>query len=241
MGRRALLLINRNARRGRETEIVDSLKRVGIEVVEDSSASSRNVTDVIRRHRHDVNLVIVAGGDGSLHAAAPGLVETGLTLGILPLGTANDLARTLNLPAGLPEACAVIAKGTTRRIDLGQANDKFYFNVASVGISARIARALDAKTKRVWGSLAYARTAFRVAMTARSARAEIRSGRGSHLGEDPANRRRQWPLFRRRHVGRGRCVDRGRSSRALFARVPPVVAIVMVGVCDPARPSSSRP
>jgi YegS/Rv2252/BmrU family lipid kinase len=178
MGQRALLLINRNARRGNETAIVGSLERVGVEVVEESSAPSRNVTDIIRRHRHAVNLVIVAGGDGSLNAAAPGLVETGLPLGILPLGTANDLARTLALPVDLSEACAVIAKGNVRRIDLGQANDKYFFNAASVGISARIARALDARTKRIWGSLAYARTAFLVAMTARSFRAEIRSEQG---------------------------------------------------------------
>jgi diacylglycerol kinase (ATP) len=178
MGRRALLLVNPNARRGRETAIVDSLSRVGIEGIEGSSTSSQHVTHLIRRHRQDVELVIVAGGDGSLNAAAAGLVETGLPLGILPLGTANDLARTLGLPADLPSACAVIAKGNVRRIDLGQANDKFYFNVASVGLSSRIARALDAKTKRTWGTLAYARTAFRVAMTARSFWAHIRTDEG---------------------------------------------------------------
>ena len=182
VGQRALLLVNRNARQGHPEEAASALDRVGIEVVQFAPASSKAVAEAIRRHRKQVDLVIVGGGDGSINAAASGLVETGLPLGIIPMGTANDLARTLNLPSDISEACAVIAAGKTRKIDVGQANDKYFFNAASVGLSARIAKALDKETKRSWGRLAYAKTAFVVSLTARSFHAEIRSAEGvTHL------------------------------------------------------------
>jgi YegS/Rv2252/BmrU family lipid kinase len=146
--------------------------------VDEPFSSPVALHEAMRTHRNDVDLVIVGGGDGSLNAVAAGLIETGLPLGIVPLGTANDLARTLTLPLDVPEACAAIAAGKTRRIDVGQANDKYFFNVASIGLSVRITRALDKETKRFWGSLAYAITAISVAMTARSFRTEIVSDNG---------------------------------------------------------------
>jgi diacylglycerol kinase family enzyme len=64
-------------------------------------------------------LVIIGGGDGTLNAAVDALVDTNLPLGILPLGTANDLARTLEIPTSLPKACEIIAKGTSSAYRLG--------------------------------------------------------------------------------------------------------------------------
>lgn len=67
-------------------------------------------------------LVVVGGGDGTLGAAASALAGTGSALGILPLGTRNHLARELGIPADLTGAARVIARGETRRIDLGRIN-----------------------------------------------------------------------------------------------------------------------
>lgn len=66
-----------------------------------------------------VEMVIVAGGDGSIGAAATHLAYSGLPLGILPLGTSNDFARSLRLPLDLAEACQTIAMGHSRGVDLG--------------------------------------------------------------------------------------------------------------------------
>lgn len=180
MGRRALVLINRHARQGEllADQALALLRALGLELVEESAGHSRRLSDVVRRYRDRVDLVIVGGGDGTLNGAADGLVETQLPLGILPLGTANDLARTLRLPADLEGACKVIAAGRERRIDLGWVNGKHFFNVASIGLSVEISRRLTREVKGRWGVLAYAATALRVLLEARPFRADIRTAEG---------------------------------------------------------------
>ena len=98
---------------------------------------------------------------------------TGLPLGILPLGTANNLARTLGLPADPLAACDVIVQGHRRRIDIGLVNDRYFFTTASIGLSVRITEELSAESKRRWGPLAYVMTAARVLRRTRPFHATI--------------------------------------------------------------------
>lgn len=175
MSQRALLLLNRHARQGQQLpEATERLQTLGFELIEESTENPQQTSDVIRRYQHQVDLVIVGGGDGTLNAAVDGLVDTRLPLGILPLGTANDLARTLEIPLSLPAACEVIMKGQVRRIDLGWVNGKHFFNVASMGLSVQITEQLTKEVKRRWGVLAYAVTALKAISQSRPFRAEIR-------------------------------------------------------------------
>ena len=176
MSQRALLLVNRHARHGqnRITEAIKQLKKLGFDLQEESMDNPQQLPELIRRYQNRVDLVIIGGGDGTLNAAADALVETQLPLGILPLGTANDLARTLGISDSLPEACKIIAQGQLRRIDLGWVNGKHFFNVASMGLSVQITERLTKETKRRWGVFAYAITALQALWKARPFRAEIR-------------------------------------------------------------------
>jgi YegS/Rv2252/BmrU family lipid kinase len=162
--RRALLLVNPRARRGASpiAGALDLLRAGSIELLEGEASDRDAVSEAIRRHAAHVDRVIVGGGDGSINAAAAGLVETGLPLGILPLGTANDLARTLGLPVSPEEAARVIVQGHTRQLDLGAVNGHFFFNVASIGFSAQLARGLTAEAKKRWGTAGYAAAAARL-------------------------------------------------------------------------------
>ncbi|HEY9845763.1 MAG TPA: lipid kinase, partial [Candidatus Caenarcaniphilales bacterium] len=148
---------------------------LNFELVEASTEQPQHLPEVIRQQRDKVDLVIVGGGDGTLNAAAAGLVDTRLPLGILPFGTANDLARTLGIPNEIAAACEIIAAGHTLPIDLGWVNGKYFFNVASLGISTRITERLTKEVKRRWGVLAYAATAVQVLWQTRPFYAEIRS------------------------------------------------------------------
>lgn len=178
MTKRALLVINRHARKGRENfgPAVDLLHQLDFELITAPLKESTDIGDLIREHRSNIDLVIIGGGDGTLNAAVDTLVEVQLPLGILPLGTANDLARTLGLPTDIPAACRAIAGGERKAIDLGWVNGKHFFNVASMGLSVRITQKLNKGLKRRLGVLAYAWTATQVLARTRPFSAEIRIG-----------------------------------------------------------------
>jgi YegS/Rv2252/BmrU family lipid kinase len=173
--RRALLIVNEKARRGRvagsdgEQLLVDS----GVAVRRETCANREAVATTIRRHADAVNLVVIGGGDGTLNAALPGLIDTGLPLGILPFGTANDLARTLAIPSEPATAAGIIAAGRTREIDVGEVNGVPFFNVASLGLSEKIARELTQAAKRKLGVLGYVLATIRTLAYMRPFSAEI--------------------------------------------------------------------
>jgi YegS/Rv2252/BmrU family lipid kinase len=174
--RTALLFANVASRQGATdvAPVLEVLRAGGVRVLEESPADVHQLGGWILEHRAKADLVIIGGGDGTLNAAADALVEAGLPLGILPLGTANDLARTLEIPSSPIEAGRVIAAGQTRRIDLGRINGKHFFNVASIGLSVHVARQLDGDVKRRWGVLGYPLTLWRTLGHGHSFRAEIR-------------------------------------------------------------------
>lgn len=172
---KALLLVNRNSRKGKEKleEAIDLLRESGLEWIEATPKNPGMIADLIRQHQKKVDCVIIGGGDGTLNAAIPGLVDTQLPLGILPLGTANDLARTLGIPNALAEACRVITEAKMARIDLGWVNGKYFFNVASIGLSVQITRKLNKDTKQKWGVFAYPIAAIQALEQSRPFRAEL--------------------------------------------------------------------
>jgi diacylglycerol kinase (ATP) len=193
------MLVNPHARRGPQAlEVVEQLVAGGIDVtVERFSAPSEVSPDIVRRAA-ETDLVIVCGGDGTVAAAARGLLETGLPMGVLPLGTANDLARTLGLPLELSAAADVIVRGRTERIDMGEVNGHAFFNVASLGLSADLARGLTRESKRRWGRLAYAIRALQVLFAARPFHADI-----VNRQEQVAVRTLQIAVGNGRHYGGG--------------------------------------
>jgi YegS/Rv2252/BmrU family lipid kinase len=181
MSRRALLLVNSNSRSGAAgcQTAKESLLANGITPVHVECEKREDLSPLIVSYADKVDLVAVGGGDGTLNAAAPGIIEAGLPLGILPMGTANDLARTLGIVPDVATAARIIAAGRTRRIDLGLVNGEPFFNVASIGLSAELARQLTTEVKRRFGRLAYAFTALNVLSQARPFRATIVSEDGA--------------------------------------------------------------
>ena len=164
MSKKALLLVNRHSRQGKKKFqlAVDTLSELNFELVVIPCDHPSQIPEIITQQASKVDLVIIGGGDGTLNLAVDSLVAHHLPLGILPMGTANDLARTLGIPLGIKEACQVIATGKVDYIDLGWVNGKYFFNVASLGLSVKITENLSAQAKRRWGSLAYLITALKV-------------------------------------------------------------------------------
>ena len=94
-----------------------------------------------RAAQERADLVIAAGGDGTVHAVASGLVGSACVLGIIPTGTLNNIARSLQIPDTISAACFAIATGEMRAIDVGMINEHVFLEVAGVGLEARLAPA----------------------------------------------------------------------------------------------------
>ena len=86
------------------------------------------------------NLVIVGGGDGTISDAVDHLAGTDIEVGLIPLGTTNNFARSLNIPLDIDSAIKTISKNGAHPVDLGNMNDDYFTNVAGIGISALVAK-----------------------------------------------------------------------------------------------------
>ena len=107
-------------------------------------------------------VVVAAGGDGTVSAVANGVVGSKTHLGILPLGTANVLARDLGIPIDLNAACALLAgEFGTAAVDAMKVNDHYYFTQVGVGIDAMMIRDTTREHKKRFGRVAYLWTATR--------------------------------------------------------------------------------
>ncbi len=102
-----------------------------------------------------VNVFAVGGGDGAAHYALQGLVHTETALGILPVGSGNDIALNLGIPLTLPEAVAVLNRGECRSIDLAQTRTSFFVCIAGVGLDSEANRRANVRTPLVRGRLLY--------------------------------------------------------------------------------------
>ena len=124
--------------------------------------------------------LILGGGDGTVSSVVDFLADRGTLLGLLPLGTANDFARTLDIPEDIEEACKIIANGKVVDVDLGLAGDNFYVNVASVGLSVEATRALSPWLKKSTGPLAYPVAAIRAFLKHEPFSARLTFPEGDH-------------------------------------------------------------
>ena len=172
---RVLLIVNTRARRGRHAlaQASAAFEAAGVACLVEQLTPDADVAALIARHASSVDAVAIAGGDGSLNAAAAVLAQTGLPLGVLPAGTANDLARTLALPLDIAGAARIVAGGRWRTIDLGLANGRPFFNVVSVGLSVLTSQGLSPAAKQKLGPLAYPYAVLKALRGARPFTAQI--------------------------------------------------------------------
>jgi diacylglycerol kinase (ATP) len=154
---RLLVVVNLHASRAKASfgAAAACLAESGFDLDIRQSDDRQSLAGVIRECAGTVDAIVVAGGDGTVNGAIPALIEAGKPVGILPFGTANDLALTLGIPAEPVAAAGVIVNGTTRAIDVGTVNDRHFLNVASIGLSVKIAEKQDEQLKKQWGIFSY--------------------------------------------------------------------------------------
>jgi diacylglycerol kinase family enzyme len=164
-GGRTVLVVNTRSRKGRRhyQGLPARLATAGVPVqatfpIDDPTRLHHTLTDALALAP---DLLVFGGGDGSLTAAAGRLAHCDTALGVLPLGTTNNFARSLGLPLDLPGAIATLAAGKVADVDLARAGGDLFANMASIGLSVQVAQAASVPLKRLLGRGAYTLTALR--------------------------------------------------------------------------------
>jgi diacylglycerol kinase (ATP) len=120
-----------------------------------------------------LDLVVAAGGDGTINEVINGLAGTGTALATLPLGTMNVWARELRLPLQPRAAAEAMLTWQVRPIDLGRAGERYFLLMAGIGFDAAITADIQPAVKRRLGALAYVISGLRQALRIRGARARL--------------------------------------------------------------------
>lgn len=146
--RPAKLILNLTAGRGRAgkllPDILLTLKSYGVDADCAQTRAPQHASELAQRAKADgFDWIIAAGGDGTIHEVVNGLAcSTGDgavgQLSILPIGSGNDYAKMLDMPNDWRVACARIAAGKRRQVDLGRINDRFFVNNVGVGFDAQV-------------------------------------------------------------------------------------------------------
>jgi diacylglycerol kinase (ATP) len=179
IGERCLLVLNPRSRNGdaHVDDVVGAIRDAGVALIEDRPIAAESFAQLAQKYRSALrpcsDRIVVGGGDGTLNRLLPHLVSVSVPLGILPLGTANDLARTLGLPEELPAAIQTALNGRLIRIDLGRVNGRLFANVASTGLGPKVTEKLSADLKRPLGVLGYTRALLKAYRETRPSRYRI--------------------------------------------------------------------
>lgn len=159
------VILNPGAGSAENTEaLLAKLQRIGSCEIQ-TTAQSGDAQKFARRAVTDgCELILSAGGDGTLNEIVNGIAEQNsqCRVGIVPLGTGNDFARSIGVTATVDEALEIIARGHTKAIDLVRVTSdkvRYFANVSAGGFSGVVDEKLTSEIKKTWGPLAYLRGA----------------------------------------------------------------------------------
>jgi diacylglycerol kinase (ATP) len=196
------LIINRRSRSGRDSarRALEELERLGITVrlhrlVKGGPDLTVAVQEAIAE---GIETIVVGGGDGTIASAAQLLVgRPELRLGLIPVGTGNDMAKALGVPRDLGQACGVIAGGHFEEIDVGEANGKYFLHTSLIGYPAEANYATPAWMKRRLGKVAYAYSTLLSLLRAEPFEVSVTAGGARWEGRTPllviGNGKFHWP------------------------------------------------
>jgi diacylglycerol kinase (ATP) len=158
--RRILVIFNPTAGRGRSrakrlSRVVAELERRGCTVTVLSTRAPGDAERLAREADLAFDLIVAAGGDGTVNEVANGIFAASRPLAVLPLGTGNVLANEIGLPRDPRRLARVIADGTPKPIWPGRAGDRLFLAMTGVGFDAEVLSALDPWLKRRLGKLGY--------------------------------------------------------------------------------------
>lgn len=158
--KRALVILNPMAgnshqRRAVAQGIAEWRSRHGWHVQLRETRRAGDATEIAQTEHGQYDLVVAAGGDGTVNEVMNGLVETDTALAALPIGTGNVWVRELQQSVNPLTAARQLVDGRVQRIDVGKANDRYFLLMAGIGLDAAITQNVRSGDKKRLGRLAY--------------------------------------------------------------------------------------
>ena len=162
------VILNGNAGTAKgQPKIIDELKdlfdstQCDVEII--TLPAGSDTTAVAADAARRAEIVVAAGGDGTISSVAAAILDSPAALGVLPLGSRNHFAKDLHIPLDLRAAVDVIAAGYIGRVDVGRVNDRVFINNSSIGLYPGIVEAreeLREQGHRKWTAMAIATWLF---------------------------------------------------------------------------------
>ena len=162
---RYLFVLNPFGGRGRALKLMDKLEPVlkerGVDYDICQTDAPEHATEITREKKSDYDVVVAFGGDGTMNEVVNGLIGSDTALGVIPLGTGNDFARSCRMPLKFDAAVENLLTGHPKKIDLGVFNgDKYFANVVGVGFDAYAGNE-SKKIQRLKGTAVYVYAVFK--------------------------------------------------------------------------------
>lgn len=175
-------------RRGLLDAVVERLKRGGATVTLELTERAGHATALARRaaERGDADVVVAAGGDGTINEVARGLLGQGVPLGIIPLGTANVLAIELGLRPRAVEVADMLLSGPAHLVGTGVVDGEIFLMMVGIGFDGVVVHAINPRLKRLWGKGAFVWAGVKEWLRG--------PGRDIRLVADGREKRAQWAI-----------------------------------------------
>lgn len=138
--------------------VLEKLEKAGFETSAHATTGAGDaMAEAKRTVEKEYDLVVVAGGDGTINEVVSGIAESPYkpTLGIIPAGTTNDFARALSIPKDIQKAVDMIVEHRVQSLDIGKVNGKYFVNIAGGGGLTELTYDVPIKLKSAIGQLAY--------------------------------------------------------------------------------------
>jgi diacylglycerol kinase family enzyme len=129
-------------------EIQSQFANAGIQVRLERVRQPEDISARARQAAARGDTLVAAGGDGTINSVAAVAVDTGATLGVLPMGTLNHFAKDLGIPLDLPSAVTIIVGRHVRQVDVGEVNGRVFVNNSSVGLYPRMVWEREGEQRR---------------------------------------------------------------------------------------------
>lgn len=145
-------------------DVVDRLRAAGADVTIELTEGPAHATALAREaaRRGQADVIVAAGGDGTINEVARGLLGQGIPLGIVPLGTANVLAIEIGLRAKAEEVAAMLLESPAEIVGTGLVQGEIFLLMVGIGFDGEIVRRVNPRIKRLWGKGAFILSGLKV-------------------------------------------------------------------------------